>query len=241
MKFTTTPLIGLAMLMAAGCGENGAADAAVEGNSASRQAEKDDAETDAGQEAQTDDASAKSEPDYAAAPSGLYNTDAGHRYITFTYLHQGFSSPYLRWNDWDGELNWNAENPEASSIAVTIDAASIDSGVDEFDNHLKSADFFEVEKFPSITFESTEVKMTGPNTGVVTGDLTIRDQTKPVAVDVTFNKAAYVDRAEAHKIGFSGKTTLLRSDFGVGRYAPVVGDEVTIIIETEFDEVKSAE
>ena len=168
-------------------------------------------------------------------------TDAGHRYITFTYDHQGYSSPYVRWRDWEGELNWNAENPEQSSISVTIDAASVDSGVDAFDDHLKSADFFEVETHPSITFVSTSVEKTGAGTGKITGDLTIKNITKPVVIDTKFNKAAFNERGQVHKIGFSGKAKVLRSDFDVDLAVPFVGDEVTIIIETEFEEAKDAE
>lgn len=169
------------------------------------------------------------------APTGKYVTDAGHRYITFTYSHLGFSDPYLRWRDWEGELDWNAENPEQSSVSVTIDAASIDSGVDEFDSHLKGETFFDVENHPQITFVSTGVETTGDMTGVITGDLTIKGVTKSVALDTTFNKAGFMERGNLHKIGFSARTTVKRSDFGVDAFAPAVGDEVEILIEVEFD------
>lgn len=169
------------------------------------------------------------------APTGKYVTDAGHRYITFTYSHLGFSDPYLRWRDWEGELDWNAENPEQSSVSVTIDAASIDTGVDAFDGHLKGDTFFDVENHPQITFVSTDVETTGEKTGVITGDLTIKGVTKPVALDTTFNNAGFMQRGNLHKIGFSAKTTVKRSDFGVDAFAPAVSDEVEILIEVEFD------
>ncbi|MBB5519913.1 YceI family protein [Amphiplicatus metriothermophilus] len=171
--------------------------------------------------------------DLAAAPAGTYVTDPKHRYITFTYWHQGYSRPYLRWRDWEGVLEWNPENPEQSSISVTIDAASIDSGVDEFDDHLRSADFFDVANHPEIAFESTSVERVGPNKGKVTGELTIKGVTKPVALDVTFNKADALQDG-GHKLGFSAKTTVKRSDFGVDRYVPFVGDEVEVLIEAEL-------
>ena len=180
------------------------------------------------------------EVDLSGAPSGAYMADQGHRYIAFTYDHQGFSKPQLRWAEWDAELNWNAENPEDSTVSVTIDATSIDSGVEAFDKHLKSADFFEVEKFPTITFVSTDIETTGPNTGKITGDLTIKNITKSVSMDATFNKGAYNQRAEAHKIGFSATTTILRSDFDVDLAVPFVGDEVSVVIEVEFDETSPA-
>ncbi|MGF1543687.1 MAG: YceI family protein [Parvularculaceae bacterium] len=172
--------------------------------------------------------------DPAGAVSGKYKSDPGHAYISFTYLHQGYSRPILRWRDWTGELDWNADDPTKSKLNVEIDAASIDSGVDKFDAHLKSADFFEVEKHPKITFKSTKLTTTGPNTGELTGDLTIKGETKPVTLDVTLNRAADDDFAKAHKLGFSATGEVKRTDFGVGKYAPFVGDEVTLTVEAEF-------
>ena len=169
------------------------------------------------------------------APTGKYVADAGHRYITFTYSHLGFSDPYLRWREWEGELDWNAENPERSSVSVTIDAASIDTGVDVFDGHMKGETFFDVENHPEITFVSTGVEKTGDATGVITGDLTIKGVTKSVALDTKFNNAGFMERGNLYKIGFSARTTVKRSDFGVDAFAPAVSDEVDILIEVEFD------
>ena len=168
------------------------------------------------------------------AISGAYTTDANHRYITFSYLHQGYSRPHVRWDDWTGVLQWDADSPENSSVEVVIDAASVNSGVSDFNDHLKSADFFEVEKYPQITFKSTSVERTGATTGRITGDLTIKDVTKPVTLDVTFNKAAHDERNKLYKIGFSAAAAIKRTDFDVGLYAPFVGDDVSITIETEF-------
>lgn len=168
------------------------------------------------------------------AKSGTYTTDDGHRYITFSYSHAGFSNPWLRWRDWTGTLDWNAEDPAASSVNVVINAESIDTGVDVFDGHLKDDRFFDVANHPEITFVSTSVEKTGDNTGEITGDLTIKGTTKPVTLDVVFNKGEYDQRNNRYKLGFSGKTTVKRSDFGVDLFAPVVSDEVDIIIETEF-------
>lgn len=171
----------------------------------------------------------------SAAISGEYKADQKHRYITFHYLHQGYSRPFLRWRDWDATLNWNAEDATASSVSVTIDASSIDSGVDEFDGHLRGDKFFDVENHPVITFESTSLTTTDENTGTMTGDLTIKGITKPVTLNVTMNRASFSDRNKLYKIGFSAKGTVKRSDFGVDLYAPVVSDEVDLVIETEFE------
>lgn len=165
---------------------------------------------------------------------GVYKSDAGHAYITFSYDHQGYSRPWLRWRSWTGDLNWNPSEPGQSTITAVIDVASVDSGVDKFDEHLKSADFFDAAAHPQITFKSTGVTIDGPATAKVTGDLTIKGVTKPVTLDVKINRAADDDFAKGYKLGFSGKTAVKRSDFGVDKYAPFVGDDVEIVVEAEF-------
>lgn len=172
--------------------------------------------------------------DASAAIAGVYKADPKHAYITYSYDHQGYSKPWLRWRSWSADLTWNPDAPDQSSIAVVIDAASADSGVEEFDTHLKSADFFDVANHPQITFNSTSASLSGGAKGTVTGDLTIKGVTKPVTLDVTINRAANDDFAEAYKLGFSAKGVVKRSDFGVDKYTPFVGDDVTVVIETEF-------
>ena len=139
-------------------------------------------------------ANGQSAEDGFAAISGTYTTDPGHRYITFSYMHQGLSRPFLRWRDWEGTLEWNAEEPASSSVNVVIDTASIDTGVDVFDGHLQEERFFDAANHPEITFVSTGVEKTGDNTGVITGDLTIKGQTKPVSLNVTYNTSRFDDR-----------------------------------------------
>ncbi len=168
------------------------------------------------------------------AVSGTYQADPSHRYITFSYLHLGYSHPMLRWRDWDATLEWDADDPTASSISVVIDATSIDSGVDVFDGHLNSDRFFDTAKYPEITFVSTKLTKTSENTGVMTGDLTIKGITKPVDLDVILNRTALDDFVQAYKVGFTATGTVNRTDFGVDTYVPAVGDEVAITIQAEF-------
>ena len=146
----------------------------------------------------------------------------------------GYSNPWLRWRDWDAILEWNAEDPSASSISVVIDTASIDSGVDVFDGHLKSDLFFDVENHSQITFASTGLAAIDDKTGTMTGDLTIMDVTKPVTLDVVFNNAGFSERDGIYKLGFSAKTSVNRSDFGLDYAVPYVSDKVDITIEAEF-------
>ncbi len=197
----------------------------------------------AGQPAANETASAQQDAEAAdfEAVSGEYTPDPKHRYITFSYFHQGYSHPWVRWRDWTGTLNWDADAPENSSVSVTIDVASVDSGVDEFDGHLVSENWFNAAAHPEITFVSTDVEKTGANTGKITGDLTIKGITKPVTLDVVFHKGAYEQRGNYYKLGFSGETTLKRSDFDLGAFVPVVSDEVDVVIETEWTMQASAD
>ena len=172
--------------------------------------------------------------DFAAARSGKYTTDPKHHHLLFKYNHQGYSTSIVRWRDWTGELDWNAENPEASSIIVAINADKVDSGVDEFDGHLKGERFFDTPANPTVMFKSTSLSRTGPNTGKMAGDLTIKGVTKPLTLDVSINKAAFEERAGVYKLGFSGKGVVKRSEFGMDYAIPFVGDEVTIVVEAEF-------
>ena len=180
------------------------------------------------------EAAAASTAAITGVPSGTYNIEPTHAYITFTYDHQGYSKPYLRFDAFTADLELDVEDPAASSVSVVIDAASINSNVTAFDEHLNSPDFFDTAQFPEITFVSTDLEVTGENTGVMTGDLTAKGITKPVTLDVTFNKAGFYDRANRYKIGFSARGTLMRSDWNLGLYVPYVGDKVDLVIETEF-------
>lgn len=171
--------------------------------------------------------------DLSGVPTGTYALEKTHAYITLSYLHQGFSRPVIRWTDWDSTLNWNAENPAESSVTASVPIANVDTGVAVFDDHLVSSDWFNAAEFPTATFQSTSLTKTSANTGTMTGDLTIMGTTKPLTLDVTFNKGGTDFRGKI-RIGFSAKGQLLRSDWGLGKYAPSTSDEVEIVIEPEY-------
>lgn len=172
--------------------------------------------------------------DASAAPAGLYKSDPGHAYISFGYNHMGYSNPIVRWGSWNSELDWNPSSPDLSSVSATIDVASVDTGVDKLDEHLKSPAFFDAATYPTITFKSTSLTLSGPDSATLAGDLTIKDVTKPVTLDVKINRAADDGFAKAYKLGFSAKGMIKRSDFGVDLYAPMVSDEVHFTVESEF-------
>jgi polyisoprenoid-binding protein YceI len=165
--------------------------------------------------------------------AGTYQLDPSHTDVLVQWTHFGFSQPSAQFGISEGTLTWNADDVSKSSVQVTIPVTAIDTFVDKLDEHLKSGDFFDAAKFPTATFKSTGVAAAGPNKFTVTGDLTIKDITRPVTLDVTLNGAGEHPMLKKQAIGFSATATLKRSDFGVGAYAPNVSDEVQLRITTE--------
>jgi len=173
-------------------------------------------------------------------PTGTYKMDTTHGYVTFTYSHFGLSNPQIAFQSVDANLTLDAENPAASAVNVTIAANSIDSDVAIFNDHLNSENWFDTETYPEITFVSTGLTQDEDDhtKGTLTGDLTIKDVTKPVTLDVTMLGAVATHPIkQVPTVGVQATTTVLRSDFGLGNYAPAVSDEVTITISGEFNQV----
>ncbi|MBG78348.1 MAG: polyisoprenoid-binding protein [Alphaproteobacteria bacterium] len=167
-----------------------------------------------------------------AAPES-YNFDPTHTNILWKAEHFGFSKPSGRFGLTSGELILDEDAPENSSVEVVIDTTDLVTGIEKFDAHLKSSDFLDVENFPTATFKSTAVEVTGETTAKVTGDLTLHGVTKPVTLDMTLNKIGINPISEKKTAGFSGSIVLKRSDFGISMYVPNVSDEVEISIEAE--------
>jgi len=167
-----------------------------------------------------------------AAPV-TYVIDPTHTDVIAQWSHFGFSNPSAHFGKADGALVYDAENVAASSVSVTLPLSGLNSFVDKFDTHLRSADFFEADKYPDATFKSTRVEAAGEGKMKVTGDLTIKGITKPVVLDVTLNVAGEHPMAKRQTIGFDATGRVLRSDFGLGKYAPGVSDEVKLRITTE--------
>lgn len=167
-----------------------------------------------------------------AAPV-TYKLDPTHTDVLAQWNHFGFSNPTAHFGSADGVLVYDAANVSKSSVQVTLPLSAVNGFSDKFDEHLRSADFFDAAKFPAATFKSTQVEAAGEGKLKVTGDLTIKGITKPVVLDVTLNKAGDHPMAKVPAIGFDATTTVKRSDFGVGAYAPMVSDEVKLTITTE--------
>lgn len=167
-----------------------------------------------------------------AAPV-TYKLDAPHTDVLATWNHFGFSNPSAHFGAIEGTLVYDADKPAASSVEVTIPLSGLAGFSEKFDAHLRSADFFDAEKFPVATFKSTKVEAAGEGKLTVTGDLTIKGITKPVVLDVALNKVGEHPMKKVPAIGFNATATVKRSDFGLGLYAPVVSDEVKLSITTE--------
>lgn len=172
--------------------------------------------------------------DLDSAPSGTYEVDKTHAYVTFTYSHQGYSKPWLRFRALDATLDLDSDGLEQSDLSVVIDAASIDSGVDIFDEHLRGKNFFKVDKFPQISFQSTEIKQQDGNI-LITGNLKMLETEKPITLVATFNRGGLHFKSKKPMMGFSATTQLIRSEWGLGYAVPLVGDEVDVVIEVEFN------
>ena len=163
---------------------------------------------------------------------GVYKADPAHTKVAWTILHNGYSPFSGIIADVEADLTVDAD-PTKSTLSVTVPLARIITGSNDHDNHLKTADFFDVANFATATFKSTSVAVTGPNTGRVTGDLTMHGVTKPVTLDVTFVKGA-AGRNGRQQLGFGATGVIKRSEWGVNYGLPASGDEVKIQIGAEF-------
>jgi polyisoprenoid-binding protein YceI len=169
---------------------------------------------------------------------GSYELDDTHAYLSFSYSHLGLSNPQIHFADFVANLELSGNDMSQSQISITIDAASLDSAIPELDDDLKGADFFDVANYPEITFQSTAYEETSDSSGRLTGDLSVRGVTKPVTLDVTINSAAMNPLNRREMIGFSATGILNRSDFGLTAYAPLIGDELSLLGQIEFEKTK---
>lgn len=177
----------------------------------------------------------------AIAAPVTYKIDPNHTDVVARWSHFGFSHPIANFLQADGTLVYDAAKPTASRVEVTLPLAGLDAQVPDLTEHLRSADFFDAAQFPNATFKSTSVKAAGKGKLIVIGDLTIKGVTKPVTLNVTFNKAGVHPLGKREAIGFDATATVKRSEFGLGAYVPNVSDEVTLTITTEAMVPKPAE
>jgi len=168
-----------------------------------------------------------------AAPE-TYELDPSHSQVVFTYDHLGFSTTTGMFSGFEGEIQFDEADPANSSVSVSMPVMSMFTGWEKREEHFMSDDFFGAEEGDMVTFTSTGIEVTGDNSAVITGDLSMNGVTKSVALDTVLNQ-----KADAHPMnnrpwmGFDATTTLTRTDFERGKCAPYVSDEVGVMISVE--------
>ena len=176
----------------------------------------------------------------AAFAADAYSLDPGHTQVRASWNHAGYSTQSLLFRQVGGDIKIDFDTPSNTSLNITIPVSGIDTGVEAFDKHLASGDFFEAEKFPDATFVSTSVEKTGDATLKVTGHLTIKDITKPVTLDVVVNNSGehplgqFIDYYKGEWVGVTATGVITRSDWGLGFGAPITSDEVDLFISAEL-------
>jgi polyisoprenoid-binding protein YceI len=175
----------------------------------------------------------------AQAEPVTYKLDPTHTNVLFSWNHFGFSNPTANLGLGEGTLVFDEKDAAKSSVEVTLPLANLDTHVTKLDEHLKKPDFFDADKFPTVTFKSTKVQSLGGGKYKITGDLTVHGVTKPVVLDAKLNKSGVHPMLKVQTVGFDASTTVKRSDFGMGAYVPNVSDDIKIHITTEASVPKS--
>lgn len=169
----------------------------------------------------------------SAFAADKYVLDASHSQVLFSYNHLGYSTTYGMFSGFEGEIMFDQEDPAKSSVAVSMPVMSMFTGWEKREGHFMSDDFFGAKDGDMVTFSSTSIEVTGEGTANITGDLTMNGVTKSVVLDSKLNKVGQHPMAGKDWAGFDGTTTLVRSEFGLGKFAPFIGDEVQVTISVE--------
>lgn len=170
----------------------------------------------------------------AKVPVGRYTIDPNHCSVTFDVEHFKYSRFTMRFDRKQGQLDWNEGGLEKSTVAVTIDAASVDTNVPLLDKMVKGPNMLDVARYPDVRFVSTRFERNGESHGTLTGNLTIHGTTQPVKLDVTFNGFAPDPLTKQDTLGFSADGHFSRAKFGLGTWYPAVGDDIHVRIQAEF-------
>ena len=166
-----------------------------------------------------------------AAPV-TYNVDGSHTYPRFSYSHFGLSTQLSSFKNTSGKVVFDAQ-AKTGSVDISIDMKSVNTGFDEFNGHIQGEDFLDTARFPTATFKSTKVTFEGDKPKSIDGVLTLKGVSKPVTLTVTSFLAMPHPMMKKPAIGANASTTIKRSEFGAGKFAPYVGDEVRIDIALE--------
>ncbi|SNX71136.1 polyisoprenoid-binding protein YceI [Cereibacter ovatus] len=171
-------------------------------------------------------------PAAMAAPQA-YTLDPSHSQIVFTYNHLGFSTGMGMFSGFEGQISFDEADPAASSVTVSFPVRTMLTGWQARFDHFMSPDFFDASEDEMVTFASTAIEVTGTDTAKITGDLTLNGVTKPVVLDARLNQKGMHPMENKPWAGFDATTTLKRSDYNLGQFAPYVSDEVELRISIE--------
>lgn len=177
----------------------------------------------------------KIETDFSKQLAGEYVLDLAHASVTWRVTHFGLSHYTARFDKMAGKIQLAPGNAANSRAEFSIEAASVNTGLAPFNKKLMAPEFFDGEKNPQINFKSTKFEHVSGQAYKLTGDMTLRGVTKPITWNVTFNGGLYNSYAQAQATGFSAKGVVKRSDWGMKEYAGIVGDDVEVIVEAEFN------
>ncbi|MBX2884025.1 MAG: YceI family protein [Granulosicoccus sp.] len=172
--------------------------------------------------------------DLSAVPAGSYSADPTHAYVRLQYNHLGLSNPTLGFETFSVSLDLDVTDPTQSAIALDVTTDSVQTGSEIFHEHLTGEKWFDAAKYPSIKFNSTSIAANDDGTYNITGDLTVKDTTKPVTLVATINNAMMHPMAKKPVIGISATGMLKRSEFGLGAFTPHVGDDVALEVQLEM-------
>lgn len=173
--------------------------------------------------------------DAAKVEAGTYSVEPYHTRILFAVNHMGFTTYFGDFTGASGSLTLNPKSAAASALDVSVPVDSVSTTNAKLDGELKGADWLDAAKFPTITFKSTKVTRSGPDAAKVNGDLTLHGVTKPVTLTVTFNGAGTNPLDKKYTTGFQATGKIKRSDFGVTKYVPLIGDTVDLTISGAFE------
>lgn len=167
--------------------------------------------------------------------AGTYAVDPDHTQVGFGVSHMGFTTYYGHFSGASGTLVLAPAKPADSRLEITVPAGTISTTSDKLDGELKSEQWFDVAKFPQVTFRSTKVISAGQGAAKVTGDLTLHGVTRPVTLDVHFVGAGTNPLNKKYTVGFQATGEISRSAFGVKTYVPLIGDAVAITLSGAFE------
>ena len=170
-----------------------------------------------------------------AVPAGTYKVESHHTQAIFAINHMGFNEFYGTIPNATGMLVFDPANAAADKLDVTLPVAEISTTNSVLDGELKDPSWLDAAKYPQIHFTATKVTQTGARTARIDGNLTLHGVTRPIALDATFGGAGTNVMSKAFTIGFSATGTIKRSDFGVTKYVPLIGDEVKLTITAAFE------